>query len=199
MTDTIYALKATGPGRRSPQTGHQWTRAWMPPTPPILCRSGYHACTDTLQLLNWLDAEIHVVRLRGDIIHGDDKVAASEARWVRQVDAWNDRTARLFAADCAAAVLPLFERDHPGDDRPRRAIEVARLYAEGKATDDELAAAGDAAWDAAGAAAGAAAWDADGAAAWDAARAAAWGAARRKQAARLADVLDLPKFAPEAT
>jgi hypothetical protein len=60
------------------------------------------------------------------------------------------------------------------DDRSLTAIRVARLYAEGKATKDELAAAWDAAW----AAARAAAWDAARDAAWDAARAAARASAR---------------------
>ena len=32
----------------------------------------------------------------------------------------------LFAADCAEHVLPIFEAAYPTDDRPRKAIEVAR-------------------------------------------------------------------------
>ena len=49
-----------------------------------------------------------------------------------------DRIARLFACDCAESVLHLFEAKYPDDHRPRRAIETARLYAVGKATEDEL-------------------------------------------------------------
>ena len=81
---------------------------------------------------------------------------------------------RLMAVEFAAAVLPIYEKEYPNDDRPRKAIEAARAYANGKITDKERdaawvaawaarAAARDAArdaWDAAGAAAGAAAWDA---------------------------------------
>ncbi len=40
----------------------------------------------------------------------------------------------LWAADCAEHVLDLFERARPGDDRPRRAIELARAWARGEAT-----------------------------------------------------------------
>jgi hypothetical protein len=36
------------------------------------------------------------------------------------------RTAALFAADCAEHVLPIFEAAYGADDRPRKAIEVAR-------------------------------------------------------------------------
>jgi len=33
-----------------------------------------------------------------------------------------------WGADCAERVLPLFEAAYPGDDRPRRAIEVCRTW-----------------------------------------------------------------------
>jgi len=106
-----------------------------------------------------------------------------------------EKLARLLAADFAEHVLHFFEKVYPEDNRPRKAIEAARLFAEGKmdnaawaaagaaagaaaraAWDAAGAAAGDAARAAAGAAAGAAAWDAAGAAAWAAAGAAAWAA-----------------------
>jgi hypothetical protein len=83
-----------------------------------------------------------------------------------------ERIARLMAADFAEAVLPIFEKKYPKDDRPRKAIQAARDFANGKITAQERAAAGDAARDSAAAsasaalaAAGEAAW----AAAWDAA------------------------------
>jgi hypothetical protein len=34
----------------------------------------------------------------------------------------------LWATDCAQHVLLCFEREHPGDDRPRKAIEAARAW-----------------------------------------------------------------------
>ena len=86
----------------------------------------------------------------------------------------DERTARLFACNCAEHVLHLYERDYPNDKRPCNAIGVGRRFANGAATEDKLVAARDAAGAAARAAAGAAA----GAAARAAARAAAWDAAR---------------------
>jgi hypothetical protein len=40
----------------------------------------------------------------------------------------------VWAADCAEHVLHFFERVRPGDDRPRRAIELARAWARGEIT-----------------------------------------------------------------
>jgi len=47
----------------------------------------------------------------------------------------NSRYHRLFAlkaAKEAARVLPLFEREHPDDTRPRKAIEAITAWAQGK-------------------------------------------------------------------
>jgi hypothetical protein len=38
----------------------------------------------------------------------------------------------IWAADCAQHVLPLFEAIQPHDDRPRRAIELARAWTRGE-------------------------------------------------------------------
>jgi hypothetical protein len=40
----------------------------------------------------------------------------------------------VWAADCAEHVLDHFERARPGDDRPRRAIELGRAWARGEIT-----------------------------------------------------------------
>jgi len=67
---------------------------------------------------------------------------------------------RLLACEFAMKALSIFEKQHPDDDRPRRCIQVARRYACGRASDEELNTAGAAAraMAAAGDAAGDAAW-----------------------------------------
>ncbi len=40
----------------------------------------------------------------------------------------------VWAADCAQHVLHQFEQARPGDDRPRRAIDLARAWARGEIT-----------------------------------------------------------------
>lgn len=41
------------------------------------------------------------------------------------------REVARYAAECAEEVLPLFEADHPGDARPRLAVEAAWSFADG--------------------------------------------------------------------
>ena len=87
-----------------------------------------------------------------------------------------DKVARFMAADFAEAVLPIFERERPGDDRPRKSIAAARALARGEIGSAAGTAAGTAAWGAAWHAARTAARTARDArtAAWDAAGTAAW-------------------------
>lgn len=42
----------------------------------------------------------------------------------------DQRALAAWAADCAEHVLRYFEERHPGDDRPRRAIEACRTWAQ---------------------------------------------------------------------
>ena len=98
---------------------------------------------------------------------------------------FTDKQLRHLACDFAGRVLPIWYAKYPDDHRPRICIETARRYADGQATNEDRAAAWEAAGEAARAAAGeaarataraaarAAAWEA----AWEAARAAAWEAA----------------------
>ena len=44
------------------------------------------------------------------------------------------RLLAVWAADCAQHVLLHFEQARPGDDRPRRAIDMARAWARGEVT-----------------------------------------------------------------
>jgi hypothetical protein len=105
-----------------------------------------------------------------------DAVGLEDALWCCRAEPELDNQWRLFAVWCARQVQHLMT-----DPRSVKALDVAELHAIGQATDDDLAAARDAAWDAARDAAWDAAWDAARAAAraaaWDAARAAARAAA----------------------
>jgi len=188
MTDTQPYIKWLLPDGR-PAHGGKGT--WpLPPTtgpgaslsvtgPLVPCENGLHLCrlSDAPQ---WIaeGAAPYLVQYRGELLAADDKVVVREARLIRPL-VWNDRVARLFAADCAERAL---SRIPNADPRSHAAVKAARMLARGQLSD----AAGAAAWSAAGAAAGAAAWAAAGAAAWSAAaavRAAAGSAAAAAWAA----------------
>jgi hypothetical protein len=202
-------------GGRGQWTPGRWRSARGPLVP---CANGLHVTT-IAQLPQWLGPAIWRAETDGELLDAGDTWVARRARITEQVTAWDERTARLFAADCAEHVCPIFERTRPGDTRPREAIATARRYAVGEATDEECDAAltvtaaairdavQAAAWDAtlavARAAARAAAWNAAWdavryavSAAWyaalDAARAAAWEAEKTWQAQHLAELLGLP-------
>ena len=162
---------------------------WMPRIKDIVpCERGYHVF-ERKDILPWVNTTLYEAEIRGETIGHEDKTVAQSARLIRPIPGCNERTLRLFACRVAEDVLPIYEREYPDDDRPRKAIETSRRYANGEATDSELAAARaaaraaawavraaagavrDAAWAAAGAAADAAwaaanaAWAADAAAA----------------------------------
>lgn len=94
-----------------------------------------------------------------------------DALWCCMVEPQHHKEWRLFAVWCAVQVKHLME-----DKRSLDAFEVAERYANGKATKNELTAAGAAAGEVAWAAVGVVAWAA-GEAACEAAGEAAWAAA----------------------
>lgn len=93
-----------------------------------------------------------------------DSNGLNDALWCLRAVEGHDREIRLFAVWCARQVEHLMT-----DERSKSALNVAERHANGEATDKELGAASDSAWEAA--------WDAASDAAWDAAWEAAWGAA----------------------
>ena len=105
---------------------------WMPPIADIsLCCRGYHAA-EIKHLLNWRGSVLCKAEVRGAVIEADDKLVASEIRLISVVKGWNEKNLRLFAADCADHVLPIFEKKYPEDKRPREAIKAARAFARGE-------------------------------------------------------------------
>ena len=143
---TYYKTLRTG--RRGTHTEYVWPEpgTWTESVEGdlVACGNGYHVVTAE-QLLGWISDEVWEVEAE-DVQDGGDKAVCRRARLVRQV--MGPREVRLFAADCAERVLPIFEAERPEDDRPRKAIVMARRYADGEATAEELAAA----WVTAGAA-----------------------------------------------
>ena len=146
---------------------------------PVLCESGLHASVRLIDALQYATSDVvWRVQLGGTIVHGNDKCAATERKYIHRIDI----EAELFQFSRWSALQVIHLWDAPavvrefletGNDALRAAAwDAARDAARAGAR----AAARDAAWDAAWAAAWAAAGGAAGDAAWAAARDAAWAA-----------------------
>lgn len=100
----------------------------------VPCINGLHLAEGEEQLLQWLGPRIFEATFKGERVDSEAKVVVRRARLLRET-AWNDRSARLFACDCAERVLSIWEEEFPDDENPRRCIEVARAFAEGRASE----------------------------------------------------------------
>jgi hypothetical protein len=151
--------------------------------PIILCERGLHASRRAIDALHYAPgALVCRVRCSGEIVEEGDKLACSERTVLWMADA--ARVLRLFACDIAEeALLAERKRGREPHSDSWRAIEVARRWIDGRATDEERSAAWTAAESAARSvarsAAEIAALDAAGSAAWSAAWSAAESAANR--------------------
>jgi hypothetical protein len=124
--------------------------------PLVLCENGMHASVRLIDALRYAPgAKLCRVELSGEILKADDKVCARECTVLWMIDA--TMLLHKFACDEAERTMRL--TDNP-DPRSVEAIRVKRLWMLGEASDQDLAAARDAAW----------------AAAWDA----AWGAQNKR-------------------
>ncbi len=167
--------------------------AWIEHTGKLeLCKTGLHASEDILDSLQYAPGAVMCrVECEGDIVRDTDKLVCTRRRVEWLVDGTS--LLRLWACDCAERALTRErEAGREPDARSWRAIEVARGFAAGTATREELAAASDAASDAASAA-----WDAarDAASAASAAARAAARAARDAAWAAASDAWDAARDA----
>ena len=133
--------KVLGPGGVSCHGGNaRWSLPhdgqpgdWMPEIKGklVACNNGYHLCRRE-DLILWINEEIYEAEYEGEIVESDEKVVVRKCRLLSRFTIWNKKTIRLFAADCAEHVLPIYEKSYPDDQRPRLAIQSARDFANGK-------------------------------------------------------------------
>ena len=185
---TLNGLDAfNGGSGRYPGVG-RWTRH-LDPDLMEPCVYGFHL-TEGVDLLRWLGPTIYEAEPCPDhpLVDAGDKVVTCRVRLTRKLT-FDDRVARLFAADCAeSALLGVRAAGFEPDVRSWRAVDVARRFASGDASHEDMSAArsaarsaaGSAAWSASGSASRSAAESARSAAesAVESARSAAWSAAR---------------------
>jgi hypothetical protein len=133
------------------------------------CQSGLKNLLEELKYSNPVTDEELNKPIKTKFIY--DNNGYKDCLWVLQVFTGQPDWYR-FKADIAESVLHIFEKKYPGDNRPNKAIQAARYFADGKISKEELTAATSAA-----SAATSAAYAADSAAAATAAYAAAYSAA----------------------
>ena len=142
---TLY--KWLTPDRTTTYQREPWpvrAKVWTPAETPKLCKTGWHLATlagVAAHLPQTFPAVLWEAEGRGTSDARSDKIAFEQARILRPIGTLTEKGAHILACDFALHTLGNYESAYPDDDRPRRAIEVKRLWLEGKATDEELAAA----------------------------------------------------------
>jgi len=179
-----------GSGKEKPwKVGEE--RTVPKPDRVVLCAYGYHSAPSWRDALSYAPGPVAcIVEVSDPIAHDDTKQVSATRKLLAAKDV--NKELRLFACDCAERALKRERKaGREPDERSWKAIIVSRLYANGEANLQELAAARaaarDAAWDAGAAARAAArdaAWDAGDAA--NAAANAAWAAYAADDAANAA-------------
>lgn len=121
--------------------------------PVVLCERGLHGSRRLYDALNYAPGNILCrVLISGEVQEQDDKLAGASRTVIAMIDA--ESLLREWACDCAERALNRKrEAGREPDPRSWEALAVARRFAKGEATSEELAAASAAAWDAA--------WDAE--------------------------------------
>ena len=110
---------------------------------PALCERGFHASKRAIDALYYAPGPIICrVELGGVIVHDDDKMSASERTVLWMADATN----ALHECACLYAEEALRVAKVVDDPRCIAAIQAKRRWMRGEITDEELAAARDAAW-----------------------------------------------------
>lgn len=65
-------------------------------------------------------------------------MAGTGRRAMKTIDKNEHRLLVLWAVECAEHVLPDFENKHPGDDRPRKALETVHRWVNGESKTSEV-------------------------------------------------------------
>jgi hypothetical protein len=128
----VLAYKFLGERRVARFSGTPWplpgdADGWVRAGRPLeLCRRGVHACP-AVGLPFWIDAELWIAELDGDLLDVGTVLVAERARLVRRLDGWDAGLREAFAAACV---------EHAGgrmapepDERAASYLEDARRIA----------------------------------------------------------------------
>src|ERR1035437_8233975 len=103
----------------------------------VLCESGYHSCNTFYDALGYAQGNVAcIVEVSKPSQHDKTKQVSRSCTIVKMVNV--ERVMRRWGCECAERALTVA---NVTDERSWNAIKVARLFAGGKATEEELAAA----------------------------------------------------------
>jgi len=95
---------------------------------PILCDNGFHCSVKPYDALCYVRGEVIArVEVEGPSVVVEDKECWMRMRLV-QIWRWEKKDNVKLAIFAAEKVLHFYEERHPGDVRPRKAIEAAKRY-----------------------------------------------------------------------
>jgi hypothetical protein len=93
-----------------------------------MCERGFHASENIIDAMGYANPEaLALVEARGKILKQDDQQCASEMRLIKAWE-WTKPDSVALAIYAAELVIKNFEREFPGDKRPRLAIEAAKAW-----------------------------------------------------------------------
>ena len=93
-----------------------------------MCKHGFHCSQYIQEALNWIQGDVLAqVEVDGDNIIGETKECWEKMRIIKTWE-WTPEISIKLAIYAAEMVLPIYEKEYPGDDRPRKAIEAAKAY-----------------------------------------------------------------------
>ena len=93
-----------------------------------MCRTGLHCSLYPDQAFSFVQGEIlALVETKGKFLIQDDKECWSDMRVVKAYK-WQKKDSVALAIYAAELVIDIFEKEYPHDDRPRKAIEAAKVY-----------------------------------------------------------------------
>lgn len=106
-----------------------------------MCQSGFHASVRAIDAMRYVDCEVlALVEVKGKHLEQDDKQAWEKMRVVKAYE-WTKKDSVGLAIFCAELVIGIYEKKHPDDKRPRKAIEAAKAWIENPTEENSKAAA----------------------------------------------------------
>jgi len=108
--------------------GHKWElNKWYKTDGKIeLCKNGFHCSNNFIDAMKYiLPGYMVLVEVHGKYIKKKDKSVHKEMKIVKWKK-WTKKDSIALAIFAAELVLPNYEKQFPGDNRPRKVIELAK-------------------------------------------------------------------------